>query len=305
MSTGVRDVLRWALLHSGVDRLTTSPTAAPAGPPPRRPPEDLRSLLDGGWRSSDAPALVQALAGETAARLGLAPPPLGDDRPPSLATAVLAAAIAVAEAGEASDLAGAVGAPSSAWDAAARHGLVLAAWPHVPPVLAGALLGASPWTAVLLHPPEGGEPAAMKTARALCAHADGRRMAVHHLSTPADHVATLTWRRALLEHLRTSGDAGAQIVLDVWELALQQHRQAWDERLEAAMGVLRRPEDEGSLGRALATAGWCVPFHRLHRVAADAVRARSGLRAADYQPWLRAGRAVDVVVSAGSAGAGR
>ncbi len=260
--------------------------SSPAGPPP---PGDLRALEALAEPGPELRAALGRLAARSAARMTLASPPLGDASPPGPAALWLAAAVGAASRPEASEIVRCCPPAPSAWERVARHAVVRRAWGHVPPVLAEALLGASPLTALLAAPPRGDEDATRLVGERLLEHRDGRRLLVAVLSRPADglpedQTPRLAWRGSLLDGLRQE-DAHRTFVLDVYEAAIALHRAAWIERIHAAASILAQPgAPQEHLDFALAAAAWWEPLRSLHRSHLDWIRERKYM---DFHVYLQ------------------
>ena len=173
---------------------------------------------------------VGRLAAITAARLRLASPLSGDQRPPGLGAVMLAAAIGTYTEQQARLLMRAVSAPVRGADLLAYHGLVAAAVGGLPR-LRGELLDLSPLTGVL------DSPGPRSTARCedmldrLRTDPAARSMVVLRFAQPPDTPRQAQWRGECLAYLRHE-DPG--FVLDVYETALVHHRREHEIRARTA-----------------------------------------------------------------------
>jgi hypothetical protein len=147
----------------------------------------------------------------------------------------------------------------------------------LPRALAGALRAASPLTSLLDHPAPGEHDHCVKLATGLLAHAHGRRLLAHALAAPlpgnARGPVIARWRAQVLERLRTGTDAQRDFVLDVYEIALAQHRAATLAEIERGHAALAEPGDP-AFERALAVARWWGPLWHLRRAWPESLRER-------------------------------
>jgi len=160
---------------------------------------------------------VGRLAAVTAARLRLAPPVLGDSRPPGVGAAILAASIGAYRYGErAALLLRAVPSPVRAADLLANHGLVARA-AQLLPGIRDRLLDLSPLTGVLDRPSPRTGPACEALLDRLLADHHARAMIVRFFAAPPQTPEQAEWRGQCLAYIR-HGDP--DFVLDVYEAAL-------------------------------------------------------------------------------------
>jgi hypothetical protein len=262
--------------------------AAPAGPPPRGDLQDLDALVRPGAAARAALARTVAVA---AARLGLSPLlPRPGSAPLAAEPLWLAAAIGAAPHTAADRLIDACPPTRVLADLIARHAVVGPALLHLPGDTAEQLLLRSPLTAVLMLPPRGGEDEAVLLCERLAATPAGRRLLVHAFAAAEAHAGLLGWRGRLMEALRLgSAEAPArpELIVDIVEAALAQHRAEWSALLRRALGSLATESDGARLGLALAAGRWWESFRAVHRNTPRAVRERGYLDFHVYLDGLR------------------
>ena len=280
LDTAIR-VLDWAL--------------EPEIPPPMGSLTHLETLLK---PTPAAQAALGRLAASTAALVGLRTPPLGDATAPGGGAFLLAAAIGAAQHPAAAELLRCADSPRSAWDWVVRHGLAQAALAHMPPVLAERLHAASPLTALLLAPLPGEENQAVQLAEHCLAHADGRRLLIHHCCDPNASSKCLVWRGLLLGRLGLVSEF-QPTVLDVYETAVALHRQPWLELTQESWAALGGPTPSAErLELITAVAAWWEPLRALHRAHLDWLRERTYL---DFNLYLQGIKLAQVAAQWGNA----
>jgi FtsH ternary system domain X1 len=292
LAAGTRAVLRWAL---AVPDAGDAAGEAEAGPMP------LADAIDSGAIEAlarpDEPlrALASRLAAAAVARLGLRAPPLDDDTAPGPYGIWLAAACAARnQPALAAELARLCPPPRGAWDLALRHAVVAPVLERaagdaggqrpgavpgaLPKALITALRTASPLTSLLDHPAPGEHDHCVKLATGvLLTHAHGRRVLAHALAAPipgdARGPVIARWRAQLLDRLRVGTDEQRGFVLDVYEIALAQHRAATLAEIERGHAALAEP-GSSAFERALALAEWWRPLWHLRRAWPESLRER-------------------------------
>lgn len=295
LAAATRAMLRWALdapeaEHSLRHALRAGDEAAPL---PLAAAIDSRAIAALAQPAEPLRALATRLAAVQVARLGLAAPPLGDDTAPGPYGIWLAAAVVARdEPALATELARLCPPARGAWDLALRHavvapvlgraardGTLAGAFPGVfPKAFIDALRTASPLTSLLEHPAPGEHDHCVKLATdVLLVHAHGRRLLAHALAAPAPRdargPAIARWRAQVLDRLRVGTDAQRDFVLDVYEIALAQHRAATLAEIERGHAALAEP-DSPAFERALATAAWWRPLWHLRRAWPESLRER-------------------------------
>ncbi|MBD0421486.1 hypothetical protein H0H10_20390 [Streptomyces sp. TRM S81-3] len=248
------------------------------------PPPSVRDRA-AGPATGDPVVLLERLARVTAARLRLSDPPLGDDGPAGLEALLLAAALAVRDdAAAAEQVVGGVREPRTVRDLMARHGLVGRALPALAPqdALRAGLLRASPLTALLDHPPPGGEGRCGQLLDRFLDHPEGRRTVVAALAVPPATPETARYRAALLRRFRfTPGER--TVVYEVYETALLHHARRYRELTDAVRDLVRdgpaRLLADDPPGRwARATLDWWEPLAVIARRHPQELRRRRMLR---------------------------
>lgn len=249
-------------------------TERPEARPPQGDAACAGDLAHPGAALADA---LARLALSTSAKLRLGAPPLDDPRPLGCGAGVLAAALGCLEHPRlARVLLQAVPDGSSGAEWAARHGLVSAAWSHLPGALRDDFAAVSPLTALLFAPPAGRQAEALLVAQRLVEHPAARVALQAHLARPDLLAASRVWHTDLLERWRLVDDRARAFVLDVYETAFIHHRVRWVERVRAARDRLVDPlaRERTVYEDALSLAAWWGPLARLERDDPNALRGR-------------------------------
>jgi len=258
VNTALR-VLRWAASDT-------------RGPMPEGPLADAAGLATPG---PEVRAEIGRLAAITAARLALAPPPMGDTDPPGLETAIMAAAIGGHRQEAAIALLRAVPpAPCTGWDLTARHGLVAPVLPRLVddlPHVADALRDASPLTGVLDRPGPRSEAVCEDLLDRLREEPSARALLILRFARPAEDPRQSLWRGESLAWLR---HVDPEFVLDVYETALILFRSEHEIRARTAWAQVL---NDGSDKRAEPTAVWWRALAELEAAEPGLVRRRPRL----------------------------
>jgi FtsH ternary system domain X1 len=263
------------------------------------PAGGLDGIADLAAAPNDIRRGIGRLAAVAAARLRLAPPPLGDPEPPGLATGVLAAAIGARanpvlamRAMQAIAYAG----PLSGYDLAARHALVSPALGLVDDDMGSLLRTLSPLTAVLDHPAPGDQLAAENLLDfRLLTDRGGYDLAVRTFAAPPEGPGQAGWRDDVLNQRRY--DAPLRFVLDVYETGLAMFGDEHQRRLRQAQAFLGQPPD---LAAAAPLVRWWHVLSEIERQQPDQIRHRR-LISTEYVEGVRTYRrfAARVAVAAG------
>lgn len=215
---------------------------------------------------------VGRLAAVTAARLRLDPPPLGDRRPPGLATLLLAAAVGAHRLGErAALLLRAVRPPARAADLLAHHGIVGPAVTRLPG-LGDQLRDLSPLTGVLDRPGPRTAGACESLLDRLRADPAARAMLLLRFAGPPESEAQCRWRGECLTFLRHE-DPG--FVAEVYRTALLHHRREHEIRARRAWRLVLAGD---SWAEAVPTAYWWRALAELEAAEPARVRGLDGRR---------------------------
>lgn len=246
--------------------------------PEARPPQgDAAHTGALAYPGADLAQALARLALATGAKLRLGAPPLGDPRPVGCGAGVLAAALGALDHPRlARVLLQAVPDTVSGAEWAARHGLVAAAWPHLPQALRDDFVARSPLTALWFGPAAGRHAEALVVAQRLGEHKAARLALQAHLARPELPAESRGWHTDLLERWRLLDERARAFVLDVYETAFIHHRVRWLERVRAARERLIDPlaRERTGLEEALSIAAWWGPLARLERDDPGALRAR-------------------------------
>jgi hypothetical protein len=260
------------------------------GPPPQAVARGLEGLSAPEPRLGQ---LVGALGARALARLHLAPPPFGDERPASASAIILAATIGCARAQPdvASAMLGALHGPRCTWDLILRHALVAPALAHVPEPLLEPLLETSALTQVLAYPVSGRGNDSFLFIGELRTHHDGRRLLIQAFSRPSHVPEILRWRASVLDRLRQD-ERALGLVLDVYEAMFLTPGHPMLELVPRFDAVLLEPSgvSDRALADTLALAEFWGPLRWLRATHGDEVRAR---RLLDVSRLLMVGRFYD------------
>lgn len=220
--------------------------AEPTGPPPTGPLWDAPRLAT---PPASVTAMAAQLARRTAALLGAGSPPFGTKDPIGLGVVFLAAAVGGRHQSSPAAMLARTVPPFAGlrsdhrwYDLIARHGLVSAvsavldehpAEDEPGQALRGALLDASPLTAVLYRPPlrlllAGTTGHAVDTTLALLRQPRGREVLAAGLAAWSPLPPVLSWRAGLLAQLRHDHQ---DLLLDVYLMARMRFAAEWDERI--------------------------------------------------------------------------
>lgn len=214
------------------------------------PEGDLTDAVRLAEPDRDTLRSIGRLASVTAARLRLAAPLLGDQRPPGLTPAVVAAAIGAFRHGDQTrTVLGAVRAPTRAADLLALHGLVAPSADRLPE-LGDQLRDLSPLTGVLDRPGPRTAAACETLLDRMVEDPAARTMLVSRFAAPPDTPAQSRWRGECLAYLRHEVP---DFVVDVYVTAW---RHFGDEHELRARTAWRHVLGPGSAEPARPTALW-------------------------------------------------
>jgi hypothetical protein len=236
-----------------------------------------------------------ALGAARAAALGWPAPPLGDSTPPGSGAVLLAAGAAFAGVHPfALAIIDACPPPKGTWDLILRDAVVAPAMrASLHAQVAEALLARSPLTMMLDRPAPGRGDAAYSLAERLRRQRDGHRTIVAAFSVPGASLPARRFRAEAMDRLRSKGEMGRDLVLDVYEAILVHHRERAFAEIAGARAVLARDQRIEALDDALTTAAFWSPLSAIRRSHPEDVRRRPYL---DVMGIVEAGRFVDLAL---------